>query len=468
MGRTVAWCCAGSVRRVREDSSGVTLLPCVTDLLSLHETEPHRYPHLLESVTEDGSGNDHFDILFAFPEGLIELAAPGLLFEDGTPIAGGDFLETLQRVWQQTPQVPHESMGPFHGGWFLYLSYEFSSILEPRLPLAAGAPRPLAFAERFRSALIRNRCTGETCLVSEPGVAQDRLALVRADIRRARPGAQVDVTPQTITEEPDRYFIEGVRRIQSYIAAGDVFQVNLSRQWQIDLGGAIPAPQLYRRLTESNPAPFSGLVRLPGADTIISSSPERLARIRSGTIISEPIAGTFPRVATGADTAVTAALAAHPKERAEHVMLVDLARNDLGRLCIPGSIAVERLMEVKSYRFVHHLVSRVQGRLRPTVGPAAVLAAIFPGGTITGCPKLRSMEIIQELEPTARGAYTGSIGYLGRNGDLDLNILIRTLVHRHTGISLRAGAGIVADSVPAKELAETRAKARGLLAAMGI
>ncbi|MHB1586875.1 MAG: aminodeoxychorismate synthase component I [Acidiferrobacteraceae bacterium] len=453
---------------MREGSSEVSLLPRTTDLLSLHETDPHRYPHLLESVTDDGSGNGRFDILFAFPEGLIELAAPGLLFKDGAQIAGGDFLGTLQRAWQEVPQTPHNSMGPFHGGWFLYLSYEFSSILEPRLPLAVDAPRPLAFAERFRSALVRDRHTGDTCLVSESGVAHDRPALVRADIRRARPGARVGVRPRAIEEEPDRHFIEGVERIQSYIAAGDVFQVNLSRRWQIDLGRATPAPQLYRRLRESNPAPFAGLVRLPGADMIISSSPERLARIHNGTILSEPIAGTFPRVASGADTAVTTALATHPKERAEHVMLVDLVRNDLGRVCTPGSIGVERLMEVKSYRFVHHLVSRVQGRLKPAVGPAAVVAAIFPGGTITGCPKLRSMEIIRELEPTARGAYTGSIGYLGRNGDLDLNILIRTLVHRQTGIALRAGAGIVADSIPAKELAETRAKAKGLLAAMGI
>ena len=159
---------------------------------------------------------------------------------------------------------------------------------------------------------------------------------------------------------------------------------------------------------------------------------------------------------------------AHPKEQAEHIMLIDLERNDLGRICVPGSIKVNELMTLESYQHVHHIVSNVQGRLRDDVSPADVIRAVFPGGTITGCPKVRCMEILAEMEQQARGAYTGSIGYINRNGDMDLNILIRTLVRKDNRVSFRAGGGIVADSDAQHELAETRAKAKGLLRALGV
>ena len=154
------------------------------------------------------------------------------------------------------------------------------------------------------------------------------------------------------------------------------------------------------------------------------------------------------------------------KERAEHVMLIDLERNDLGRVCVPGSINVDEMMGVESYAHVHHIVSNISGRLKQGIQPGDIIAAVFPGGTITGCPKVRCMEIIQELEQTIRGAYTGSLGYLNHNGDMDLNILIRSIVMDNKTISLRAGAGLVADSIPEKELDETRSKAKGLLLAL--
>ena len=162
-----------------------------------------------------------------------------------------------------------------------------------------------------------------------------------------------------------------------------------------------------------------------------------------------------------------AELLGHAKERAEHVMLIDLERNDLGRVCVPGSVRVDEMMTVESYAHVHHIVSNVQGRLRAGVTPGQAIAALFPGGTITGCPKVRCMQIIAELEGTARGAYTGSMGYLSRNGNLDLNILIRTMVLEGDRVGFRAGAGIVANSDAERELEETRAKARGLLRAIG-
>jgi anthranilate synthase component 1 len=181
---------------------------------------------------------------------------------------------------------------------------------------------------------------------------------------------------------------------------------------------------------------------------------------------TRPIAGTRPRFAGDDDAARIRELVGHPKERAEHVMLIDLERNDLGRVCEPGSVQVDELMTVESYAHVHHIVSNVRGILREDATPGQVIAAVYPGGTITGCPKVRCMQIIAELEATPRGAYTGAIGWLGRDGDLDLNILIRSAEVQGCEAVFRTGAGIVADSVPGRELDETRAKARGLLRAL--
>jgi anthranilate synthase component 1 len=200
---------------------------------------------------------------------------------------------------------------------------------------------------------------------------------------------------------------------------------------------------------------------------LLSSSPERLVAVRDGTVSTRPIAGTRPRGATlDDDEALIRSLLDNEKERAEHVMLIDLERNDLGRVCVGGSVQVDEYMSIETYAHVHHIVSNVRGRLRDAVSPTDVIRALFPGGTITGCPKIRCMQIIAELENCGRGAYTGSIGYLNRDGSCDLNILIRTITAQGMTFKFRAGAGIVADSVPAQELAETRAKAEGLLRAL--
>jgi anthranilate synthase component 1 len=190
--------------------------------------------------------------------------------------------------------------------------------------------------------------------------------------------------------------------------------------------------------------------------------------VHDGVIETRPIAGTHPRAASAQEDArLREALISSAKERAEHIMLVDLERNDLGRVCLPGSVRVDELMALASYTHVHHIESGVSGRLRPGTTPGQVLRALFPGGTITGCPKVRTMQIIAELEPSPRGAYTGSMGYLNHDGGMDLNILIRTFMIQGNQLSFKAGAGIVADSDPERELAETRAKAKGLLKALG-
>ncbi|NJR65338.1 MAG: hypothetical protein HC772_08510 [Leptolyngbyaceae cyanobacterium CRU_2_3] len=237
----------------------------------------------------------------------------------------------------------------------------------------------------------------------------------------------------------------------------------------------VPAPiispaSVYQRLRKANPAPFAALLQYHNA-ALISSSPERLVQVRDGQVQTRPIAGTKARaLAPEDDSALKRDLVGDPKERAEHIMLIDLERNDLGRVCQAGSVEVDELLGIESYTHVHHIVSNVRGVLRPDIGPLAVLKAVFPGGTITGCPKVRCMQIIAELEACARGAYTGALGFINHDGSLDFNILIRSMTltqhSSHTELSFRAGAGIVADSVAAKELAETESKAKGLIRAL--
>ena len=270
---------------------------------------------------------------------------------------------------------------------------------------------------------------------------------------------------EVMEEEPGR-FLDAVRRSLEYIAAGDIYQANLSRQWRVAADRPLDPVWLYRRLRSANPSPFAALMRY-GDFALMSSSPERLLSIRGGIVSTRPIAGTRPRGSSPeTDAALVDSLLSNDKERAEHVMLVDLERNDIGRVCVGGSVRVDDYMVLETYAHVHHLVSNVSGRLRDDVSPVQVIRALFPGGTITGVPKVRCMEIIAELEGAGRGAYTGSLGYLNRDGSCDLNILIRTLSAQGSAVRFRAGAGIVADSVPAQELAETRAKAKGLLRAL--
>jgi len=439
------------------------------DLAELHRANPSRYPHLLQSTA-----HGRFDILFAFPGPSLVLDADGHLrgAADGARPAGNDFLEGLDGWWQQlaapSPDV-HDL--PFSGGWFVYLGYELAAQIEPRLRLPRpDSSLPVAVATRFATAVIHDREQALTRIVGEAGQEQRvrEIATEIGALAAARPMAATGIRVAQVDEQPAQRYLDAVARIHDYIREGDVFQVNLSRPWDIRFAQQVDAVTLYSNLGVHNPAPFSGL--FSWQDTaVISSSPERLVSVRDGIATTRPIAGTRPRSQTAkADAAYSDELLAHPKERAEHIMLIDLERNDLGRICVPGSIEVNELMVLESYAHVHHIVSNVRGRLRDGVRPGAVIRAMFPGGTITGCPKVRCMEIIAELEQEARGAYTGSMGYINRDGSMDLNILIRSMVSDGRHLRLRAGAGIVADSLAAAELEETRAKARGLLRALGL
>ncbi len=260
-----------------------------------------------------------------------------------------------------------------------------------------------------------------------------------------------------------------VRQVKAYIAAGDVFQTNIARFWKAPLGQAC-LPALYDRLRRVNPAPFSCFARIEsdrGLLHILSASPERLFHISTdGRVDTRPIAGTRKRGAEEQDVALCKEMLLSAKERAEHIMLVDLERNDLGRVCMPGSVEVNERMLVERYATVQHIVSNVRGKLAEGKDVVDVFRAMFPGGTITGCPKVRCMEIIHELEGQSRGPYTGGIGYVAWDGSSDMNILIRSFWHTDGILHWAAGAGIVADSDPLFELAETEHKAEGLLKAL--
>jgi anthranilate synthase component 1 len=422
------------------------------DLLTLHQYSPSRYPFLLESVTT--SPLSRYSLLFAFPEDEFSVSQ-----EDDV-----SFLDTLdQRIIASEGNAEYEHL-PFRGGWFVALNYELASQIEPSLNLPRHRLNlPMAVAVRIPAAVIvdhQEKChwvIAESDKLSEFEQIQRDLDHVRASF--------VVMSPCSVNlaEEDESIYLQGVEQIREYIVAGDVFQVNYSREWSGLANQKRTALELYHQLRQKNPAPFAALCDF-GDWSIISSSPERLVRVRSGVVDTRPIAGTRPRSDSAEkDQALLDELIAHPKERAEHIMLIDLERNDLGRICKPGTVEVDELMVLETYEHVHHIVSNVKGELRPEVTPGQVIKAVFPGGTITGCPKVRCMEIIAELEKTGRGAYTGSVGYINHNGDMDFNILIRTLVKQGQDISFRTGAGIVFDSVPKNELKETRHKAEGLV-----
>jgi anthranilate synthase component 1 len=442
-------------------------------LFDLHAHWPHRYPALLESAAR-AANLGRYDLLFACPTACIAKFSDGTLTSSGAAprvSPAGAFLEALDAFTRPDRSIQAESDVPFSGGWLVFVAYEIAAEIEARLSLPRfSAPTLEAVALRIPAAMVYEHEAGRLHLVAEPGHERilDQMANdLESCARQVPSGSRLRLD---VREDEPRHYLEAVRRAQEYIRAGDVYQVNLSRGWlargrtRADLPGAAEA---YAALRSANPAPFAASLVL-GNHAVLSSSPERLCRLRDGLITTRPIAGTRPRTRRpGADAEEKSLLVAHPKERAEHVMLIDLERNDLGRLCAPGSVRVDEFMTLESYEHVHHIVSNVTGRLREDVTLASVLRAVFPGGTITGCPKVRCMQIIAELEGVARGAYTGSIGYLNRDGSGDFNILIRTMTLAPDGISLRAGAGIVADSDPERELEETRAKARGLLRALG-
>ena len=367
---------------------------------------------------------------------------------------------------------------PFMGGLIGYVAYEARHAFE-RLPSAAhdDLELPHWYMLSCDEAVVFDHEAGTVTAIAiadtpaDRGVAEARAAEVLQRMRgepcRPLGACATDGTTRSTFSKDE--FEAAVGRVLDYIAAGDVYQVNVAQRLDFDVSG--DPRTLYDLLRHINPSPFAAFLRGERHDgepfTLVSSSPERLVCLQGSHAETRPIAGTRPRGNTrDDDERLRAELLLNEKERAEHVMLVDLERNDLGRVCRYGSVHVDEMMVLEQYSHVYHIVSNVVGELAPGKDALDLLAAMFPGGTITGCPKIRCMEIIDEVEPVARHAYTGSIGYLSDSGALDLNIVIRTITVAGGRAYLPVGAGIVADSIPEREYEETLHKAEALRQAL--
>lgn len=381
---------------------------------------------------------------------------------------------------------------PFTGGWLGWLGYDLAWEIE-RLPSQNLDPLPFPVALWYEPATFAVldhaeqrlwlAATDESDLGRLVGKVGDLVGQDSLDLRNSDPSQSNDPqrsqdpkSPLTLGMTAEEYQAAVVKAKQ-HIQAGDVFQVNLSLRFSTQT--TAPSWDLYRQLHRINPSPFACYWHTPWGD-VISCSPERLIQVRGNQAQTRPIAGTRPRGHTAAeDAAYAETLLSNPKERAEHIMLVDLERNDLGRVCQWGTVQVDELLTVEYYSHVMHLVSNVVGQLLPDKTAVDLIQAAFPGGTITGCPKVRCMEIIEALEPVRRSLFYGSCGYLDRRGYLDLNILIRTLLYGHSKgqggnpgepatVWGQVGAGIVADSQPDREWRESLQKAKAQLLALGI
>lgn len=413
------------------------------------------------------------------------LTTTGAAATDGAVDGVLDVVETLLRTYR-APEL--DGLPPLHGGLFGYLGYDVVREVE-RLPSpppddqglpgsALGVIGQLCVFDHWRQRVV----LVHNVLVPDggddaAGRAYDDAVADLAELARAvgrpvddapfEPPGPAAAPPAVSAVMTSEGFRSAVEVAKEHIRAGDVFQVVLSRRFDFPLE-ADPF-DVYRVLRLINPSPYLYFLRVPEI-TVVGASPEPMVRLRDGTVVSRPIAGSRPRGAGDAeDLRLAGELAEDPKELAEHVMLVDLARNDVGRVATFGTVAVDELMVVERYSHVMHLTSQVSGRLAPGLGPVDVLRATLPAGTLSGAPKVRAMEIIDELEPTRRGVYGGVVGYVDFSGNLDTAIAIRTMVVRPDGrASVQAGAGIVADSDPGREDDEVGSKAAAVLAAVSL
>ncbi len=380
---------------------------------------------------------------------------------DSTTELPGKPLTTLESIRQER-SIPTSAATPFPGGFFGYFSYDLAAQIE-ELPRHAERDLPVPDLELYwvdTTAVYNHQTTQLTLATLDPTLDLQKFASAIKKSQTPLPQQTLKTIRQPEPIICKRDFISMVEQGKEYIAAGDIYQVNLSCRFDGVLEGA--STELYRRLREINPSPFACLLNFPEIN-IISSSPERLVSLQADLAETRPIAGTRPRGYTPPeDQQLREELLCHPKERAEHIMLLDLERNDLGKVCQAGSVEVDDLMVLERYSHVTHIVSNVRGQLNKSCGPFDLLKATFPGGTITGVPKKRCMEIIDELEPVGRGSYTGSAGYISACGNMDLNILIRTYQRIDNKLTYQTGAGIVADSIPEEEWQECLHKGEAL------
>jgi len=430
---------------------------------------------LLESSPGFGEAG-RWSVLAARPRLVLQATGTAWSLGDGDRVherGAGDPLAALGRLLTRfrlaDPGDADDPSGPpFQGGLIGYLGYDLAPTLERlprRAPRDSGLPDlrfglydTFVVADRAAGSVVleAHDLLGEGCAAVERRAGRWRSALTSnpvRPVRRSRLGP--------LRGEVDGHaYRAAVRRALEYIAAGDVFQVNLSQRFRA--AGSVEPLDLYLRLKSASPAPYGAFLSF-GDAAVVGASPESFYQTRGARIVTRPIKGTRPRgTSTADDDRLRAELAASPKDRAELTMIVDLERNDLGRVCEYGSVLVTDPLGVETFAQVHHLVATVEGRLRPGSGPIAVVRALFPGGSITGAPKIRAMEVIDELEPCRRGVYTGALGYFSRGGRSGFNIAIRTLVVEGRQVTYQVGGGIVADSDPDSEYQETLDKGRGL------
>jgi anthranilate synthase component 1 len=441
-----------------------------------------RNAFLLESV-QGGERAARYSFIGADPFRVVELRK-GQLFVDGAPVEGPP-LEALRRATELGSSAPGDDLPPFVGGAMGYIGYDAVRVVE-QIPDSGRdeGGLPDAWFGLYDGVVVTDRVRQRLNLVAlarvdgDPDAAWQRAMHRLRSLRAGLTSGSEEPRPHTLPEPaedpwqgwqatpPAPQYLEGVKRAREYILAGDIFQVVLSRRWR-----RMPrcnAAEVYRMLRLTNPSPYMFLLDT-GQARILGASPETLVQVRGRTVITCPIAGTRPRGADSEeDERHETELLADPKERAEHVMLVDLGRNDIGRVSEPGSVRVVRHMEIERYSHVMHMVSEVEGQLRDDVDAWDALFACFPAGTLSGAPKVRAMEIIDELEDVRRGVYGGAVGYRNVNGDLDVCITIRTLVERGGSVQVQAGGGIVYDSVPERELEECRNKANALVVAVAM
>ena len=435
--------------------------------------KPFRPRFLLESV-EGGERLARYSFI-GFGDCLeYRLDANGLVVDGARhprPVDQAALLASLREALERAPRPDVAQNGfPLHGGLVGVASYDLVRYFE-RLPgrtdADAGDAPPDAHYVAPRSLLVFDHLTRRAALL-HAGTDAERLSLRREVVRALRGGLPGPAWQQRYSP-PDaslseEQFLDGVARTQEYIAAGDVYQLVLAVRFE---GRCDLDPfEAYRALRLLNPSPYMYYCEL-GDRTVVGSSPEALVKLNDGYAQMRPIAGTLPRGADDAeDRANEARLLADPKENAEHVMLVDLARNDLGRVAAAGTVHVDPYRSIERYSHVMHIVSGVNGRLAPGRDAFDLFAAAFPAGTLVGAPKVRAMQIIDELEPVRRGFYGGTVGYFGHGGDMDHAIAIRTMVFHGDTYSFQAGAGIVADSVAANEYREVFAKSAALRRAL--
>ncbi|MEW6647096.1 MAG: aminodeoxychorismate synthase component I [Pseudomonadota bacterium] len=406
----------------------------------------------------DSAGRDRYDILVAAPRiTLITRGDSTEICRDGRcSRSGDDPLDLLRRALDEAG--PRAAVPPFGGGAVGYFGYDLARRFDA---LPAQAEDDLALPEMavgiYDWAVVVDHAA-RRCWLSGDEMALHQWQALSG--QAAATGA-FTVREAPRSDLPEAAYARAFARVQHYLREGDCYQVNLAQRFCAAAEG--DAYALYVTLRRENPAPFAAWLNFPFGQ-VLSASPERFLRVQGRQVETRPIKGTRPRLADPqADRAQAEALRASPKDRAENLMIVDLLRNDLGKSCAPGSVQVPQLFAVESFATVHHLVSTVSGELVAGRDALDLLRGCFPGGSITGAPKRRAMEIIEELEPHRRGVYCGAIGYIGFDGNMDTNIAIRTLVHSRGRVCFAAGGGIVTDSTAAEEYQESLDKAAALL-----